>query len=254
MIVDVEMAIYHYQFMVCYYTDLRDVLDKTGLPKEKREYRDLMKKSIVSEIKIMVLDNEYNIYHSVLSMYMKSKVLKDFVRELFNSKEMLTPKVVYLAWSQGNINVIQNCIGLGIDTEPQKNISCAIRSDCCSIVDTCVEMGASLRLPLMPYRHCKSVSMVNHLSKIHQCKLHNMARKLPGNHIVSSEYLFLGGHIEEMGYLNETLRTRGNIERSLPIKKAYIRSKREGIRESLEGIGRCLLLPGFVVRSITEYI
>ena len=249
--VDVEMAIHHYQFMVRCYTDRREVLD---IPEEKREYRDLMKKSIVSEIEIMVSDNEYNIYHSVLSMYMRSTVLKDFVRELFNSKDMLTPKIVYLAWSQGNVNVIQNCIELGIDTEPQKNISCAIRSDCCGAVYTCVGLGASLELPLMPYRHCKSVNMVNHLFKVYKCKLHDMARKLPGNHLVSAEYVFLGGHIEEMGDLNETLRTRGNMERSFPIKKAYVRSKRECIVEPLEGIGKCLLLPGFVVHKITEYI
>ncbi len=235
--------------MVRYYTD------PGGSSREKNEYRALMTKSIVSEIKIMVLDDKCsNTYHSVLSMYITSSVLKDFVRGLFSTKEMLTPSIVCLAWSQGNMDIIQNCIGLGVDTEPQRNISCSIRSDCCRTVDVCVGMGASLALPLMPYRHCRSVKMVKHLSGNYNCKLHDMSRKLHGNLLVSAEYVFLGGHIEEMGALNATLRSRGNEERSLPIKKAYIRSKREGFVEPLEGIGRCLFLPGFLVRNITEYV
>lgn len=251
MMVDVEMAIYHYHFMVRYYGSRGDGVD---LPDQKKEYCDLMKKSIVSEIKTMVSDSEHNTYHSVLSMYMRSGVLREFVRELFNSKEMLTRKVIYLAWSQANMYVIQNCIELDIDTEPQRNISCAIRSDCINTVDTCVGMGASLDLPLIPYRHCKSVKMVKHLSKTYTCKLHDMARKLPGNNLVSVEYVFLGGHIEEMGDLNETLKIQGNRERSLPIKRAYVRSIRKGNMDPLGGIGRCLLLPGFVVKKITDYV
>lgn len=251
MMVDVEMAVYHYHFMVRCYTNSRDGVD---VPDETREYCALMKKSIGSEIKIMASDNEYIIYHSVLSMYMRSEVLTEFVRGFFNSKEMLTRKIIHLAWSQGNRHVIQNCIGLGIDTEPQRNISGAIRSDCINTVDTCVGIGASLDLPLMPYRHCKSVVMANHLSKVHECKLHNMSTKLCGNNLVSVEYLFLGGYIEEMGSLNETLQKQGNEHRSLPIKRAFVRSKRKENIEPLEGLGRCLLLPGFVIKNITEYI
>lgn len=249
--IDVEMAVYHYHFMVQYYTNITDDPDIT---KEKREYLEMMKNSIESEIKIIVLYNECNVYHSVLSMYMKSDTLREFVRGLFNSKEMLTRKMIYLAWSQGNMHVIQNCIELGIDTEPQRNISCAIRSDSIETVDTCVGLGAYLKLPLMPYRHCKSVVMANHLSRVHKCKLHDMATKLCGNNLVSVEYMFLGGHIEEMGSLNETLRKRGNKYRSIPIKRAFVRSKRKESVEPLEGLGRCLLLPGFVVKNITEYI
>lgn len=249
--IDVEMAVYHYHFMVRYYST---ITEDPGITKERREYLEMMKKSIEYEIKIMVSDNDYNIYNSVLSMYMKSDTLVEFVRGLFNSKEMLTRKMIYLAWSQGNMNVIQNCVELDIDTEPQRNISCAIRSDSINMVDTCVGLGASLKLPFMPYRHCRSIEMMNHLSKKYKCKLYDMATGLCGNNLLSIEYMFLGGHIAIMGTLNKTTRCQGNIYRSLPIKMAFVRSRRKDNTKPLEGLGRCLLLPGFVVKNITEYI
>lgn len=249
MMVDVEMAISHFHFMVRCYGIQHE------LSESQKGYFESMRGSIVSELTLMVELNECNTYHSVLSMYMKSRVLRDFVEETFSTEIMLPRKVVSIAWTCGNTGVIRTCLGLGIDVEAQRNITGAIRSDNTDMVDTCVDQGGSLKLPLLPYRHCRSVAMVNHLSKRHQCRLHDLSKKLIGNHLVSVEYVLLGGHIEEMGELNEELRTQGNKQRSLPIKKAYVRSVREGMeREEFDGLGRFLLLPGCVVRSIASYI
>lgn len=249
MIIDVEMAIFHYHYLIRHYPTHQEL---SGIQKEHYEN---MTRTIVSELRLMVELNECNTYHSVLSMYMRSKRLGDFVSDVFSTESMLPKKVVSIAWASGNCGVIQTCLGLGIDVEAHKNIAGAIRSDNTHLVDMCVGHGASLKLPVLPYRHCRSVEMVNHLSIKHKCVLHKMSKKLLGNHLVSSEYLFLGGHIDEMGELNGILRKQGNEQRSLPIKRAYMRSNRVGTEGiDLDDLGLFLLLPGCIVKSITEYI
>lgn len=250
MMINVEMAISHYNFITRYH--IMPSCMKYG---KNKEYYETMIKAITLEIASMVQETDNNMYNGVLSMYMRSHTLTGFVTNFFNTKEMLTPRVIHLAWSQGNVNIIQNCIELGVETDPCKNINCCIRSDCTNTVDMCVGLGASLAPPLVPYRHCRSVDMVRHLFIQYNCVLQDLKRKLPGNHLASVEYLYLGGYIEEMGDLNEVLRKQGNTERSLPIKKAYVGSKRKGARvDGYEGLGRFLMLPGYVVKCITEYI
>lgn len=119
----------------------------------------------------------------------------------------------------------------------------------------CVEQGSPLGLPLTPFRHCKSVKITRHPYQTYQCKLHDMSNMLSFSHSMSVEYVLMGGHIEEMGYLNIDLRRQGNDNRSLRIKVAYTRCVAENRGPSdFEGIGRCLFLPGFVVKKISSYI
>lgn len=249
MIVDVNTAINNYTFLV------RNYKKKDELNREEREYYDSMERAIVLEIRLMVQKNSSNMYHSVLSMYLKDRSLKQFVIDIFRSKDMLTDSIVTLSWNTGNINILQSCIELDIELYPQKNISGAIRSNSTYAVDMCVSAGASLSLPLLPYRSCNSVEMVRYISSVYGCKLYNLTRKLHGNQLVSAEYIYMGGYIEEMGELNATLQERGNLDRSLPIKKAYVRSLRPNTcPDRYNGIGRFILLPGSIVKNIASYI
>lgn len=243
------MAIYHYHFMVRSYSRPHQLIGN------RKDYDNLMRASIASELKLMVELNGANIYHSVFAMYMKSLILRPFVAKVFSCEDMLPRKMISIAWSSGNEDVIHKCLELGIDVEPQRHVSSAIRSDNTDIVDLCVEQGASLKLPVLPYRHCRSVQMLRHLSGVRKCKLHDLKKKIPGMNLISVEYVFMGGHIEELGDLNWKLRLQGNLERSLPIKKAYLRHKRRDAKcEDLHGLGKFILLPGGLVKSIASYL
>lgn len=244
--ISVELSTCHYKFMnetsagTMHYTDT--------VPK----YYEAMRFIISTEIKMMVRSRD-SIYNGVLSLYIGSPALNEFTKNLFNTESMMTPGVIGMAWSHGNLGILQSCITLGLDLEPQKNISGSIRSGNTEIVDLCVSLGANLNLPLLPYRHCKTVEMVNHLFYTHQCKLHDMKIKISSKHLVNVEYVYLGGHIDELGSLNESMWKRGNWDRSIPIRVAYMRLIKD---ESIEpdGLAKIVSLPGSIVDYITTYL
>ena len=216
------------------------------------EYYEAMRFIISTEIEIMVRSQD-SIYNGVISIYIGSLVLQEFTNNFFNTKSMLTPGVICMAWSQGNLGILKNCIELELDIEPQKNISNSIRSGNTEIVDLCVSLGANLNLPLLPYRHCKTVGMVNHLFYYHKCKLHDMKIKISSKHLVSVEYIYLGGYIHELGCLNESMWKLGNQDRSIPVKIAYMRFIKDE-SEAPDGLANCISLPGSIVNHITTYL
>lgn len=123
MMVDVEMAIYLYNSMVQSQKKHHEIVVM------KNKYYERTRRSIVSELRLMVDLNDCNVYHSVLTMYMKFHTLRDFVMEVFSRENMLPRKVVSMAWNSGNTHVIRACLELGGDLDPQINISGSIRSD-----------------------------------------------------------------------------------------------------------------------------
>ena len=247
MIEDLGIATSHFEFLKRYGRSY-DSLSSSG-----KAYFISVKKCVILELKYLITDNHPHL-EIILTLYLKSRIFKLIFPSVFNTRRYLTTRIIALSWKVGNLRILNKCLELEVDIDPSSYLSTAIRSGKPAVLDFCVENGGDIYSPGMrPYLFCRSSKMMKHIHSKYGCFMHDRLTLFSHKKIhLNDLYLKLGGTIKEMGSLNKYFNKTGNIERSLPLRKGFIRSKRDPINYT--GLGRVLLLPGPILGMISEYM
>jgi len=245
MIENLSIAISHFEFLQKY-GRIYDTLSEPG-----KVYLVSVKRCVISELTYFIAENSPNM-ERVLKMYMDSKVLRLIFTEVFGSRVNLTKPVIDLSWRFGNLKILRKCVELEINIEPQKNLTSSIRCGKPRVFDFCIQNGGIVNF--RPYSLCRTTKMMKHLH-LRGYYLHTRINMFPHNkYHLNDLYLKLGGHITEMGTLNQHFNKIGNIERSIPLRMAFIRSRRKGKKTIYKDLGKAIELPGTIVGLISTYL
>lgn len=178
----------------------------------------------------------------------------DDIFHVLDSKDLLTPPVVFTAWETGRVDILKNCVSKGIPVDARRSVPSALRSGSVDALNFCEEQGGSVRDLPRPYCHCTTPDMMEHIWTKYSCKLYDRDAVFPRNLGMSVKYMQMGGTVAQMGEeMNERCHREGNWRRSLPIKRAYMELGVQGPFESRFAI-LILNLPKSLVDHVCQFM
>ncbi|CAM9092504.1 unnamed protein product [Ectocarpus sp. 12 AP-2014] len=206
------------------------------------------------ELLSMLRSNDSRVFRYLRIYMMMGTEGNDDVFQALDSKDLLTPPVVFTAWETGRLDILKNCLTKGVPIEARRSVTSAIRSGSVDAVDFCEEQGGSVRDLERPYCHCTTTAMMEYIWDEYKCKLYDRDCVFPRDLDMSLKYMEMGGTVAQMGKeMNDLCRGEGNWRRSLPIKRAYLGLGVQGpFESSLANL--VLALPKCLVNQVCQFV
>ena len=208
----------------------------------------------VTEIRSLVRSNDSRTLRYLRIYMLMRKIGGDNnILQVLDSRDLLTPPVVFTAWETGRVDILRNCVRMGVPIKASSSLPSAIRSGSPATLDFCVEQGGEVSALSRPYCHCTTPEMMQHVWDKYGCKLYDRDAVFPRDLDVSIKYMRMGGTVAQMGKeMNDLCHREGNWQRSLPIKLAYLKKPRESYESEIASL--ILGLPKGVVNEVCEYV